>query len=314
MQWAFLFLPVLINIVILYAVYILTRRFYHPQYPPVCRGRIPSGVAKDVLVPLEGYENRRRGGVSVKVRSWEPDEPNGVGILFIHGWESSMGYFANHIEHYLDLGFTVCAVDALSHGESDYCHVISFVNVTDSIEAARQWMVSQYTLDKLILWGHSLGGVGSTIGVGTGVIEGVNLMVIEGIYSDSRFIIKRYLNSSPFPNSIARMFLWMVKRIFISTLPPDHPLREVDIADLNPSNQILNIQIPYILIHAKQDHVVNYSEFERMLEVAGDRIDPIPLDEGNHFTTHKQQGYFEIIDSKINQYLSIPVLFPAAEK
>lgn len=304
--YLFLAIPLLIFLVI-YQIYRITKQFYHPHYPPFLRGGIPVGVDAEDMVPIEGYDTKRGGkGVSVKVRSWMPETKNGNAILFIHGWESSMGYFKDHIRHYLSQGFLVIGVDGVSHGESDYCDILSLVNMADSIETARKWMLSKYKVNKVVLWGHSLGGVGSTIGVGTGLIGKIDTLVIEGIFSDSQYIIKRYLNSSPLPNFISKSFLWMMRKVFLSTLPKGHRMKNLkDLSVFNPSYQLENIHVPYILVHAVGDHVVSYSEFEEMIKVKNPLLVPISLEKGNHFTTQDYPGYFERIDSALNNALSV---------
>ncbi len=77
-------------------------------------------------------------------------------ILFVHGWCCDHTYFAPQFDHFAACGHTVLTVDLRGHGESGKPRQEYSVAVFSDDLA---WIAGQLKLERLILVGHSMGGV-----------------------------------------------------------------------------------------------------------------------------------------------------------
>lgn len=282
--------------------------FYRPPFPHHIRGSVPQNAIFEGYIPPQNKWNAQ-----LKVRVWGQTNASNT-IVFVHGWDSSMGHFTPHIQHYVKIGYRVVAVDFRSHGESEHKSFISVFNIADDIQSCLKWTHEKYAVDTLRVWAHSLGGVALVVGLGYRLIDKslLNYGVIEGIYANGSYIVNRFVQQYSVPHFVVRYLLSpLMHRKLISTLYPTHPQyaklkRQIfsldDASYISPIENLQYVNIPLLSIHAKDDPVVSYSEFEVLAQRGAVAHDYLSLENGGHFKTAFTPNFFQLVDQKFNSH------------
>lgn len=277
--------------------YLITR-FFKAPYPHNTRGALQEGYTEELLaVPLSKYK--------IMLRKWSQSAKNLNAILFVHGWDSSMGYFQDLIPFFQRHDFDVFGLDYRSHGDSDHQKLISIYNIADDISATVRYIHDHHPNSKLVLFGHSLGGVASIVGQGNGQIpqEYIATTITEGIYSHGRYILYRFIQEYNAPELIGKLVTPIIRRKILSTIPNEHPKMGTahDLLLMNPQLQITRISNPVYMLHAVNDHVVSIEELRTFAALNNPNVTTIELQDGNHFKTHLYPQYFEVLESILKQ-------------
>ena len=285
----------------------LIGEFYKPPYPHNIRGIIPAQPACDCFIP-----SHNSWDVKLKVRVWEHSPDTVPTILFVHGWDSSMGHFAHHIQHYYETGYRVVAVDFRSHGESEHKQFISVFNIADDLQSTLMWIHRNYGATTLGVWAHSLGGVALIIGIGYRLIDEqlINYAIIEGIYAHGNYIVNRFARQYSIPHSIVvHVLAPLMKRKLISTLHPTHPhyaelkqhiLTTPNAKYISPVEHLTKIDVPLLSIHARNDPVVAFAELEALMQNKARTHEFLVLESGGHFKTAATNDFFDKVDAKLH--------------
>jgi pimeloyl-ACP methyl ester carboxylesterase len=106
--------------------------------------------------PSKTYTVRGGGGLALHVREW--GNPNGIPILFLHGWSQSHQSWVRQYNSDLADGFRLVACDLRGHGMSesptDAQHYAQGQRWADDVAA----MIGELDLDRPVLVGWSYGG------------------------------------------------------------------------------------------------------------------------------------------------------------
>lgn len=79
-------------------------------------------------------------------------------IVFLHGWRSSSGRMKNRIQQFVNLDWSICAIDLPNHGSSDAVKKWSAEFSSTCIIEILNGLDYSNTNQKLIIYGHSIGG------------------------------------------------------------------------------------------------------------------------------------------------------------
>jgi pimeloyl-ACP methyl ester carboxylesterase len=297
----------ILSIALYITLTIMARKFYTPPYPPNLRGTIEIPPDFENLVKDETSWSKK-----LKVRVWNPinlAQFTGKTILFSHGWDSSMGFFNPHIKYFHGKNWRVIAMDLRSMGESEYIKFATAVNFADDIGLVIRWIHKKYSETKhLTIYAHSISGVSTLIGQGIEIIDRslLSQIVVEGIYADGRYITDRFYKQYHVPKLFHKVFLILLYRRFRRCLPKDHPQYPTlfSLSNQHPVNHLPKLakdHIPLIIIHAKNDQVVPFDEFNKYLNERFDNIRYIAMDSGGHFKVAFQEGFLQKLEQMLTQ-------------
>ena len=102
------------------------------------------------------YAEFENAGATIAGDVFEPDTPNGHGVVLCHGFGSNRSELYDVAEALRDEGFTVLAYDERAHGQSGGSFNLD--TMVDDVHAAREYLENAYDVDRIGVFGHSLGG------------------------------------------------------------------------------------------------------------------------------------------------------------
>lgn len=102
------------------------------------------------------YAEFENAGATFAGDVFEPESPNGHGVVLCHGFGTNRIELYDVAEALRDEGFLVLAYDERAHGQSEgFFHLDTMV---DDVHAAREYLENVYDVDRVGVFGHSLGG------------------------------------------------------------------------------------------------------------------------------------------------------------
>ena len=100
------------------------------------------------------------GNDNIFYQAWLPDGNVKAVLFLVHGLGEHCGRYANHVNHYVPLGYAIYGLDHPGHGKSDGEREVikRFADYTDPLSQYYQ-MVKNWQPDKpVFIFGHSMGG------------------------------------------------------------------------------------------------------------------------------------------------------------
>jgi alpha-beta hydrolase superfamily lysophospholipase len=101
------------------------------------------------------------GNDNIFYQAWLPDGNVKAVLFLVHGLGEHCGRYANHVNHYVPLGYAIYGLDHPGHGKSDGEREVikRFADYTDPLSQYYQ-MVKNWQPDKpVFIFGHSMGGL-----------------------------------------------------------------------------------------------------------------------------------------------------------
>ncbi|MDP7492186.1 MAG: alpha/beta fold hydrolase [Candidatus Undinarchaeales archaeon] len=102
------------------------------------------------------YAEFENAGATFTGDVFEPDMPNGHGVVLCHGLGTNRNELYDVAEALRDEGFVVLAYDERAHGQSE--GIFHLDTMVDDVHAARRYLENAYDVDRIGMFGHSLGG------------------------------------------------------------------------------------------------------------------------------------------------------------
>lgn len=100
-------------------------------------------------------------GLQVYYSAWYPETTSIAVLVVSHGIAEHCGRYMNLVNFFVPKGYTIYALDHIGHGKSDgpRVHLEKFADFTDNFKTFRDMVKKQHPEQKLILVGHSMGGL-----------------------------------------------------------------------------------------------------------------------------------------------------------
>ena len=101
------------------------------------------------------------GHDNIYYQAWLPDGNVKAVLFLVHGLGEHCGRYANHVNHYVPLGYAIYGLDLPGHGKSDGEREVieRFADYIDPLAKYYQ-MVKNWQPDKpVFIFGHSMGGL-----------------------------------------------------------------------------------------------------------------------------------------------------------
>ncbi|MCW8195290.1 alpha/beta hydrolase [Proteobacteria bacterium 005FR1] len=102
-----------------------------------------------------------RHGKKIFRQWWLPSgEPQAI-MLIVHGLAEHSGRYRPLVHHFVPMGYAVYGFDHLGHGKSEgpRCHADAIEDFTENLQRMVLWVKERHPGKKLILFGHSMGGL-----------------------------------------------------------------------------------------------------------------------------------------------------------
>lgn len=102
-----------------------------------------------------------RNGEKIYRQWWLPSGEAEAVILIVHGLAEHSGRYRPLVHHFVPMGYAVYGFDHQGHGRSGgiRCHADCLEDFTENLQRMVLWIKEQQPGKKLILFGHSMGGL-----------------------------------------------------------------------------------------------------------------------------------------------------------
>jgi hypothetical protein len=177
-------------------------------------------------------------------------------VVFSHGNAGSLGHHLGFVLWFAEAGFNVLAYDYRGFGKSG--GNVGRRGMIDDVKAAFAYVSKRRDLDanRLVSYGHSLGGAQSVTAIGESPIRGLRAVVIDGAFASYR--------------TMARVIGGRLSESLVSD-------------DLAPKDYISKISpVPLLVVHGSQDVVVPVSQGRQLFRDAAEPKTMFEVKLGNH--------------------------------
>lgn len=212
-----------------------------------------------------------------KIAYWnEYRKDSNIGVILIHGLAEHKGRYKEFINSLLENSISVFALDLCGHGESSGTHgdIENFNQYLDDCISFIKYIKKKYPHLKLIIFGHSLGGLIATkCSIQNICVDGLILsspLLIQPWMTKILFLIpvqllgnikikKRFSESTEMlkynrndPLACQYLTLRLLKSVFIYGL-------------FNIEKTLYNLSIPVLIMGGKFDNLLNSNKFKNVL-------------------------------------------------
>jgi len=189
-------------------------------------------------------------------------------VVLAHGWTSQYQRMEMFLEPLLAEGNQVLLYDARGHGGSDptpYCSVREF---SDDLHAAIRF--ARGRASRIAVIGHSLGASATIITTAEG--SGAERLVTIAAFADPVKASADILDAEQLPGEV------ILQRI----MPHVESFIGCRAETVTPELLLRSIQVPVIMIHGTEDEIVPVAHFHRLVAAAGDGVETILIEGGDH--------------------------------
>jgi pimeloyl-ACP methyl ester carboxylesterase len=198
-------------------------------------------------------------------------------IIYCHG---NAGNKIDIIEifEFLSWEFNICSFDFSGAGYSDGEFVTLGYFEKDDIKAVVDFLRNELNIQKVILYGRSMGAVSSLRYAE--MDPNLKAIVLDSPFADFPKLCQEILSNKFFiPNVVSSFLISMARNQILEKVD------NFDISEFLPFENAKNVQVPTILIHGQQDSLVgidhsrkifenlNKNTYKKLLEVEGEHND-----------------------------------------
>lgn len=221
---------------------------------PDHENKLIEGVSQK-KIPIEGGHYYPLKKSTYKTYHWGERGPL---VLLVHGWGGRASQMASFAKPLNQLGYRVIAFDAVAHGESS----IKQTNLIEFADIIKDITVRFGDIHAMIA--HSFGGMAAGFAIKEGVT--VNKLITVGSPASPNVFLEKFSSMTGFSTRLLDQIVENIETRF------DFKMSEILLDSANQQ------EIPWMIIHDKDDFVVNQSE---ALVMANDQnnliLDIIPI-------------------------------------
>jgi pimeloyl-ACP methyl ester carboxylesterase len=229
-----------------------------PRMPHPCEPAdpgVPRAAWRDVEIP----------GPSAKpLFGWMVCAPAGAhrlapAVLLMHGWGANAQTMWPLVPPLHAAGFAVLLIDARCHGRSSDEDFTSMPRFAEDIAAGLAWLRTQpdIAVDRLALIGHSVGAAASLLHASRH--DDVRAVVSLSAFAHPREVMRRFMADRHVPYPLLGWYvLRHVQRVIGTSFDAIAPLFT-----------LARVRCRVMLVHARGDTTVPFSDAERLLAVSG---------------------------------------------
>lgn len=205
---------------------------------------------------------------NLKLYAWYAPSKTGTAILMLHGLSANRDQFMQHTDYLLDAGYGLLMLDFRNHGDSEGERTSMGYHEIKDARVAHQFLENQDDVDRIVLWGHSMGGAVASMLMTEVDADG---LFIDATFTDFPSIVRagveaRGLTASPYTEILTTMY---------------GVLSGADWSEVRPIDSLAHIDKPILLFHGANDPIIPIEEAYRLVE-ANNNIKLIVFEDGEH--------------------------------
>ncbi|MCR8743819.1 alpha/beta hydrolase [Romboutsia lituseburensis] len=215
-------------------------------------------------------------------------------ILIIHGYTANHYISLQFIDFYLNNGFNILLIDSRSHGNSEGKYATYGIKEREDIKLWIRTLKDKLGNNiKIGIHGQSMGA--STALMYGGKYKDIDFIIADCPYSSGKDILKyqfkHIVKITPYPLYQLVNVLFKIRCKF-------------SMNSVNPSSDILNLNIPILFIHGKEDKIIPYYMSKNMYKLRNNKYDKIFIvDHADHVESYmyNKTQYENIIIKFLNE-------------
>jgi fermentation-respiration switch protein FrsA (DUF1100 family) len=262
----------ILALVFLYALFssliaIFQRRILFWTIPYNCNSPVKSSLEPSHFV-LTTPDGERLDAV------WLPSaKADAAAIMYLHGNAANLRCRECRLKALTDLGYSVLAIDWRGYGQST--GMPSEEGLLVDAKTAYDWLVQRADRSRVVVLAES---IASAIGIRLAAEHAVGALALEAPYYSAVDLAQKYLPVIP-----------------VRVLMRD-PFR----SDL----WIGNLHVPLLIQHGRQDHLIPFSQAERLFAIAPEPKRIIGYSTGHHDDLPEKQYSYRDLKTFIDESLS----------
>jgi len=237
-------MPVFIKVLIFIALFLIMFSlfaFYISIHPPKI---ITYLEPSDLGLKYEDISFKSTDGV--KLSGWFiPNNKTKTAIIVMHGYPADKANLLG-IAKFLAKDFNVFLFDFRSFGQSEGRYTTAGCLEKNDLLGAIQYLEKEKNLAKIGLYGFSMGGAVALMASH----KNVKAIVADSAYAELRHIVQH----------MHRIFFVFKYPLAYLTKIYGLLFLKINIDDASPANNIKNLEVPILLIHAEKDSQIPASE------------------------------------------------------
>jgi fermentation-respiration switch protein FrsA (DUF1100 family) len=181
--------------------------------------------------------------------------PKGT-VVFSHGNAGSIGHHLGFVTWLADASYNILMYDYRGFGKSG--GAVDRRGMIDDVKAAFSYTAGRHDIDpnRLVSYGHSLGGAQSVTALAETPVQGLRAVVIEGAFASYQ--------------AMARIFGGQLGASLVTD-------------ELSPKDFVNQLSpVPLLVVHGKRDEVVPVSHGKQLFAAAGEPKTLFEVEEGRH--------------------------------
>lgn len=229
-------------------------------------------------------------------------------ILLIHGFAEHSGRYVDFINELKERNFSVFAMDLRGHGKtvSKKGNMESIKKVISDVDAVVNYIKSNYNFEKIGIFGHSTGGLATSLYVSLNNTADFIILSSPAIYCPKKLKIIKYIPYKILPFIKIKKRTSESKEMLEYSKNDKYSLHKFSLKSIgvifnegvNLLNKILNIKCPVLLVCGKKDTILSdtfqFEMFMNKLENKKNKI--IIYQEGKHRIVHNEGSKERIQD------------------
>lgn len=205
-------------------------------------------------------------------------------VIAMHGYPADKGNIVSSVSK-LQADYNLFLFDFRYLGESGGAYSTAGAKEVMDLHAAIDLLKSDYEQTSFGLWGFSVGGAVAIMGA-------AERSEVLAIYTESSYSnlgdLSRELYRTPFLGSFMGFSTHSLARLFFG-INPDK---------VSPEDVISELDIPVMLVHSRDDSVIDISHGRRLAEAGGEKVDFIEISGTDHGqitteSTDRMQEFFQ---------------------
>ena len=187
----------------------------------------------------------------LRIVGWHAPSEGGNAVLLLHGHRGNRDQLLEHAEYIVAAGYGALLIDLRNHGESDGSVTSMGYHETKDARAAYRFLQAQDNVERIVIWGHSMGGA-----VAARLMSEVDAdgLFIDATFADFPSLVRYGAEQRGVP---ARPISDVL--VFLYGL-----LSQTDFNEFRPIEYLAGVDAPVLIVHGSEDPVIPLREAERI--------------------------------------------------
>lgn len=234
-------------------------------------------------IPFKRVTLKTKDGL--KLDGWYIPAGSKKTVIIGHGLGANKSNFLMTAEFWRSLGYNALIFDFRGHGQSEG-HIVSFgYKERLDIEAGLDYLVSRKDIDPSVIIGYGVSFGGAAMIQAAAEDKRLKAIIIDSAYADLKTMGAETVKRTGFvPGFLVNILSDL--GLFAASLECG-----IDLVNYSPQKAIAKITQPILLIHGKQDDLIDWHETEKLFAAARQPKFLFFVDTKGHYRTMEDAGY-----------------------